>query len=183
MWNPNGILVQGLNDRTNFVKNFPYTGMNAFYSFPLLDRKDPECRELTWQQQFSKTNGNLLVSELITDADFYQRYINKCAELQIPVRSLFIESSYSLEIWNDPLPDMELMGYEYCPMPVDEQIITDMDWYQGFSRFWPMLNAYGLFNTVEDVKGFVEAYNCAYLADEVGDGEADMYICRVSIVL
>ena len=68
-------------------------------------------------------------------------------------------------------------------MPVDEQIITDMDWYQGFSRFWPMLNAYGLFNTVEDVKGFVEAYNRAYLADEVGDGEADVFICRVSKVM
>ena len=184
MWYPNGILVQGLNDKTSFIKNFPYAGMNAYYSFPLLCQTDRESRELTKQQQLPKTHDyRYVLYEFIKDADLYQRYIKKCAELQISIRSLFIESNYDGEIWNGPLPAMKLLGYEYCPFPVDEQIITDLDWYKGFSKFWSKLNENGLFDTCEDLQSFVEAYAQAFLANEVGDGDADMYVCKVSILI
>ena len=100
--------------------------------------------------------------------------------MKMNIRALFIESKYSIETWSAPLPRMKFLGYEYCPIPVDEQIITDMDWYMPFSKYWNTLNAYGLFNTYGEVLEFVNDYEQAFFAEKVGDGYMDAYICRVS---
>ena len=181
---PNGILVQALDDKTSFIKNFPYHGINAYYSFPLIERTDEGSRELTELQLFSERKyESPIVHEFITDSGLFRRYTEKCMQLQIAFRALFIESDYTDEIWSGPLPDRRFLGYEYCPIPIDEQIITDMDWYRGFSKFWPKLNPYGLFDTYEEISQFVAEYNRAFSAHEVGDGPMDAYICRVSQVL
>ena len=180
---PNGILVQAINDKTSFIKNFPYAGINAYYSFPLIGRNDSESRELTTLQEFSKTEyKERFINEFITDFGLFRRYAEKCLQLQIAFRTLFIESDYNDEIWSGPLPNGNILGYEYCPIPIDEQIITDMDWYRGFSKFWPKLNQYGLFDTYEGAASFVEEYTRIYSKHEVGDGPMDAFICRVTLI-
>lgn len=180
---PNGILVQAMNDKTNYIKNFPYDGINAYHSFPLIGHTDYESRELTTLQLFSNTEYKVrFVNDFITDLSLFQRYTRKCVQLQIAFRTLFIESDYNDEIWDGPLPYGKLLGYEYCPIPIDEQIITDMDWYRGFSKYWSKLNQYGLFDTYERAASFVEEYMRIYSKNVVGDGPMDAYICRVTLI-
>ncbi|MBO5098382.1 MAG: hypothetical protein J6B96_08735 [Agathobacter sp.] len=180
MWNANGILIQGINEKTNFVKSFPYLGLNAYFSYPLMSIKDVECRKLSNEQLSKEIEENRYVSlEYISNADLYTRYLKKCKELEIDVRVLFVESEYCDEIWKEELPKMKFLGYEYCSIPIDEQIITDMDWYEPFSCCRKKLNEYGLFDLYEDVLEFVNVYNKAVNEGEVGDGEMDAYICKV----
>ena len=177
---PNGMLVQALNEKTSFIKHFPYYGIMAYHSFPLIGRTDEESRKLTDLQLFIKTeNEPRIVNEFITDPGLFRRYTDKCVELQIACRVLLIESDYAGEKWEGSLPNRKVLGYEYCPIPIDEQIITDMDWYRGFAKYWPKLNPYGLFDTYEEIARFVVEYNRAFTAHEVGDGPMDAYICRV----
>lgn len=184
MWNANGILVQGLNDKTKYIKNFTYEGINAYFQYPLTGENDNESRRLTNEQQSKEISNNQYVSlEFISNFDLYERYLRRCMELQIKIRVLFIESEYSSEIWREDLPSMKFLGYEYCPIPVDEQVITDMDWYEPFSKYWEKLNKYGLFDTYADVIEFVKEYNQAIENEKIGDGEMDAYICRVSQVV
>lgn len=183
MWNANGILIQGLSDKTNYIKNFTYLGINAYYQFPLTWFHDIECRKLTEKQQCKKISDDTYMSlEFISDLELCTQYVQKCREMNLGVRALFIESSYQDEIWIGSLPQMIFMGYEYCPIPIDEQIITDMDWYLPFSKHRAKLNKYGLFQSYADVKEFVAAYHQAFQAKCVGDGDMDAYICRVSQV-
>ena len=184
MWNANGILIQGLNDKTDYIKNFSYQGINAYFQYPLVGVNDSESRRLTDEQQSKKVSENLYLSqEFISDVGLYTRYLKKCEEMQIKVRALFIESGYSDEIWQDELPKMTFLGYEYCPIPIDEQIITDMDWYKPFSNYWGKLNKYGLFDSYDDVLQFVSEYNKVIDEGKIGDGEMDAYICRISQIV
>lgn len=184
MWNANGILIQGLNDKTNFINNFSYQGVNAYFQYPLTYINDSESRGLTNEQQSKMISNNLYqILEFISDSDLYVRYLKKCNEMKIEIRTLFVESEYLDEIWKGELPKMKFLGYEYCPIPIDEQVITDMDWYEPFSIFWNKLNEYGLFNSYEDALEFAKVYDKAVENAEVGDGEIDTYICRISQVI
>ena len=184
MWNANGIVIQGLNDKTHFIKNFSYQGINAYSQYPLVGVNDSESRRITNEQQSKKLSNNLYLSqEFISDIGLFTRYLKKCDEMQIKVRALFVESGYSDEIWKDEFPKMIFLGYEYCPIPIDEQIITDMDWYKPFSNYWGKLNRYGLFNSYDDVLEFASEYNKVMAGGEIGDGEMEAYICRVSQVV
>lgn len=182
--NANGILVQGLNEKTHFVKNFTYSGINAFFQFPLSALSDIKSRELTKLQRSTPIGENgYSITEFISDIDLYKRYAKRCSDLNIEVRSLFIESDYAEECWSGALPELKLLGYEYCPIPIDEQIITDLDWYHPFSKFWDRLNQFGLFQSYEAAKNFAYFYDKAFRLGEIGDGEMSAYICKVSQLL
>lgn len=184
MWNANGILIQGLNDKTNYIKNFSYQGLNAYFQYPLTCLNDKESRKLTNEQQSKLVADNLYqILEFISNSDLYVRYLNKCNQKKIEIRVLFVESAYSDEIWGEELPEMEFLGYEYCPIPIDGQVITDMDWYEPFSDYWEKLNEYGLFDSYEDALEFAKVYDKAMEDGKVGDGEVDTYICRISRVI
>lgn len=183
MFHRNGMLIQGINDKYDLIKNFQYMGMNAFYQYPLNFINDVECKKLTQEQMFKETSDNgYLILELISDVDLYVRFIKKCAELHIDVRILFVESNYTKEIWNGPKPTMQFLGYEYCPFPIDNQIITDLDWHPSLSKYWSKLNEHGLFNTYDEVKMFVDEYNYLWKSDQLGDGDMEAFICRISQV-
>ena len=179
--NANGILVQGLNDKNNYVKSFPYQGINAYFQFPLTWLQDEVSQKLTKEQLSKQVDDYWSVSqEFISDPDLYGRYIKHCAAMNVPIRALFIESDYADEIWASALPKMEFMGYEYSPIPFDDQVSTDMEWYQPFFKFRNLLNEFGLFRSYEDAERFVKFYNEEFLARRIGDGEMDAYICKVS---
>ena len=180
----NGILVQGLNDKTHCTKTFPYHGINAYFPFPLTWLKDEVSQKLTDEQRVKRIDEYWSVSlEFISNLDLYNRYIRHCAAMNVPIRALFVESDYSAEIWTGALPKTEFMGYEYCPMPIDDQVATDMDWYEPFFKFRKLLNEFGLFRSYKDVETFVKFYNEEFLAERIGDGEMDAYICRVSQIV
>ena len=180
MCNYNGILVQDINEPTRFVKRFKYLGINAFWQFPLRWIDDREARELTKEQSSKEVAENSYVSlEFISNSFLYQRYIKKCKELKLSFRVLFIQSSYEIEVWEENLPNLNFLGYEYCSIPLDEQIITDMDWYEPFTVHVKKLNEYGLFNTYDDALQFADDYNNAFRTGEIGDGDADNYIIKI----
>ena len=106
----------------------------------------------------------------------------KCKELNIEVRVLQIESDYSDEICEYDFPNAKLIGYEVCEIPFDSQIITDFDWYGPLHKFYIHLNQYGLFNSIEQALKFKEAYEYEYEKGAIGDGEMDIFICKVSEV-
>lgn len=184
MWNSNGILIQGLNDKTNFIRNFTYQGINAYFQFPLTYITENECRKLTEEQQFKEISNNQYISlEFISDLDLYKKYLKKCIDMKIEIRALFIESEYVDEVWKYELPQTKFLGYEYCPIPIDEQIITDMDWYEPFSVYLNKLNKYGLFDSYADVLAFSNEYNKAVGNNKIGDGGVKAYICKVSQIV
>ena len=67
--------------------------------------------------------------------------------MKIEIRALFIESEYVDEVYKYELTQTRFLGYEYCPIPIDEQIITDLDWYEPFSVYLNKMNKYGLFDS------------------------------------
>lgn len=184
MCNYNGALVQGLNDQTRFIKTFQYSGINAYWSFPLTWTNDEESKTLTREQQSKEIETSSYISlEFISNSDLYERYINKCKRLNLDFRVLFVESDYKNEIWSENIPELSFLGYEYCSIPIDEQIITDMDWYEPFKSHVNNLNENGLFKTRRDVEKFVEEYEAAFHEGKVGDGEVNNYICKVYEVI
>ena len=177
---PNGFLIQGLSDSNNVVKNFKYSGINAYHQYPLSADNNSVSKTLIEEQQVRKLGNGFQFLEFISDKKLLERYINRCFELHIKIRVLFIESNYSYEEWREPIPETVFLGYEYCPIPIDEQVITDLDWYPLFSKFWNKLNENGLFNTYDEALNFKKAYDLACENQEIGDGEIDAFICRVS---
>lgn len=179
-----GILIQGLNDRTNYVHSFRYEGINACYPYPLMHEQDAESRKLTEEQMTRKISEEWYeIFEFITDPDLYQRYLKKCRELGIEVRALFVESDYEWETWDGAIPQTEFLGYEYCPIPIDDVVITDLDWCEGLGAHKAKLNGMGLFDTYHDARAFAEDYSQAMKNGETGDGGVEAYICRVSAVV
>lgn len=176
----NGFLVQGLADTNNVVKKFNYFGINAYHQYPLSTVNDSFCKKLTEEQQVKKEKNGFRFLEFITDEKLLEKYLNRCLDLGIKIRILFIESDYSYEEWSGMIPETILLGYEYCPFPVDEQIISDLDWYPPFSIFRRNLNKNGLFDTYDEAFEFKNTYDLACENKEIGDGKADAFICRVS---
>lgn len=184
MFTTNGILIQGVQDKTNYVKSFSYQGMNAYFLYPLVSLSDNESRKITNEQQSKRCSDNLYMSqEFISNINLYKRYLKKCHELNIEIRVLFVESEYSDEIWQDELPQMFFLGYEYCPIPIDEQIITDLDWCDSLSYYRHRVNEYGLFDSYVDALEFAQDYSHRAKNGEIGDGAIDAYIFRVSQVI
>ena len=177
---PNGFLIQGVSDSNNVVKNFKYSGINAYHQYPLSTDNDALSKLLTEEQQVKKIENGYQFLEFISDEKLLIRYLTRCKDINIETRILFIESDYSYEEWSEAIPETDFLGYEYCSIPIDDQIITDLDWYEPFSKFRNKLNVNGLFNTYDEALDFKMAYDLAYDSKEIGDGEINAFICRVS---
>lgn len=177
---PNGFLVQGLEDINYKVKNFKYLGINAYHQYPLSTVNDSYCKMITEQQRVKNIESEYQFLEFISDMELLKKYLGCCFKLGIKTRTLFIESRYPFEEWKEPFLNTVLLGYEYCPIPIDEQIITDLDWYPPFSKFWSKMNKNGLFDTYDDALAFKRTYDLSYNNKQIGDGEINAFICRVS---
>ena len=182
---PNGVIVQNLERPTNYFKHpgIFYQGINSFHKYPLLGLTDSKSKALT-EEVFSKItdDGFFEPLEFISNADLLCRYLKECDNQNISVRTLFIESNYTDEIWQEELPDMHFIGYEYCEIPFDCQIITDFSMHIPFKKFHKILNKSGMFNTIEDVCQFKKCYDEEFDNGVIGDGEMDTFICKVSEV-
>lgn len=188
---PNGFVLQRT-DAPSYtvlhnIKAFSYHGLDA-YSIQPLDRldnilHDREAYSLCQEACSLKVAENTYVlREFFCDPDLLTRYIHACQKRAVPIRALFVESDYARERWHGPRPNGELWGFSYNTIPFDDQIVTDLYWYAPLFRFWPMLNAHGLFTTQADVLAFKTAYDRAFDAGEIGDGEMETHIFRLTEV-
>lgn len=189
-FHPNGFVIQNkdLPLKSIQLKNIKnYSGIIAFLDSPLLTyRNDPKYTALQDEAMFGVTDdGDLKELSFISNSNLLKRYLDKCIELNIPLRILFAESDYSDEIWNEPLPPMKFIGYEYLECPFDIFLISVFDYYEYFQKHWKKLNEYGLFQTLEDVLAFKEDFDKA-LGNEVpceeDDKDMKTYIFRISEV-
>ena len=178
----NGILIQDLQYPAFTLKRIKgkYLGVSSFYAEPLLTIKDPECQKLNDEAtKIRFSDGYSTFLEFIPNLDILYRYLIKCKELNLGVRLLYIESDYPDEVCDYDFEDKKFLGYEYCEIPFDSQVITDFDWYEPLHKYYDLLNEYGLFNTVEDAEKFKAAYDDAFQKGYIGDGDMDTYIFKL----
>ncbi len=177
---PNGYLIQDMDSPTSYVKTLPYFGINSYKNFPLSYINDKVCQELT-DLQSTKTdaNGYHQFLEFISQKSLYEDYIKCCFEKGVNVRVLFLESTYKNEVFLDELPKMSFLGYECCPIPLDEQIITDIELFEPLKIHKNKLNEYGLFNALDDIVLFKKEYEKFVSKELVGDGLEYPFIFKV----
>ncbi len=177
---PNGYLIQDLNKPTKYTKTFEYFGINSYNNFPLSTVNNKICQELTDLQSTKiDADGCHQFLEFISNKNLYEEYINCCFENEINIRILFCESTYKNEVFSDSLPEMKFLGYEYCPIPLDEQIITDLDCFEPLKIYKSKLNKFGLFDTFDDVLLFKKTYDEFVVNEIIGDGLECSYIFKV----
>ena len=125
----NGWIVQDVSSKAVKPNKFVYNGVNAFDSYPLMHINNQECRKISGEQTMKCIgNDKFQMLEFINNQDLLRRYILMCQNENIEIRILFIQSDYADEICNDiSFEHMQFLGYEYCSVPIDEQIITDLD--------------------------------------------------------
>lgn len=179
----NGIIIQELSHPTNFVTDFNYEGLNAYYQDPLSCLNNAECKKLSRLISYrSNEDGTYTPLEFVASTELAVKYIAQCRKMNLSMRVLFVESEYGDEVWDDVLPQMQFLGYEYSPIPLDSQVVTDFCWYKPLQNHVSKLNGAGLFRTLEDVSEFKAAYDYAVLHDNIGD-DTKSYICKVSEVI
>ena len=180
---PNGFVVQDISTAMFIPTNFKYSGINAFCTFPLDSFSDKLSKSVS-ERQFAKRSedGKYEILEFISDPALLTEYLSVCQQKNIQIRLLLVESSYEHEVWNDPIPDRTILGFEYCSFPADEQIVSDIDWYPPLRCFWHKLNSFGLFNSYQEAESFKKSYDKYVASGEIGDGIEEAYIMRVSVV-
>ena len=179
----NGILIQSLNEPTDYITEFKYSGINAFHLNPLVAFNDIESKRLTQKQQNIRIiDDKIFCSDFISNIELLDEYLRKCDELHLSIRLLFINSLYKTEEWSGKLPKMTFLGYEYCPFPIDEQIVTDLNWFKPLFKFHRKLNKYGLFESLDSINSFIREYNQFCSTGLIGDGDIEAYVCEVFLV-
>lgn len=174
MYYPNGFLVQHTNQpifSMGFIRHFAYHGISACNTYPLSEFS-----------AYRQLNNEMMTQEFITEPDLLKHCVTACQECGIPIRLLFVESGYDGEIWQGHDVQKTLLGYEYNTVPIDDQIITDLEWYEPLSEFWQYLNKDGLFPTEEIAYRFKKEYDKAFQSRQIGDGDMDAFMFRISEV-
>lgn len=156
-----------------------YLGVNSFWTDPLSEIKDPKCKELSDRVFHKYQDGYYKMLEFVSDPDLLFDYLLKCKELNIEVRVLKVESEYFDEICEYDFPEAKFIGYEVCEIPFDSQVVTDLDWYVPLHQFYRNLNQYGLFESMEHALQFKEAYEYEVQTGAIGDGEIELFICKI----
>ena len=177
----NGFLVQGLYEiprvMEDIIDAWGYLGLSARHSDPLMDLTDRESRELSREATWREVSpGMCQMLEFISDPDILLRYLKACREREIPLRLLFAQSDYSQEVWTGPDVLKRCIGFEYSPVPIDNQIIGDLYYCEFLAPFLKRLNSHGLFFTREEAAAFKNAYDRAFAAGIIGDGDMETYI-------
>ena len=182
---PNGFVVQHLYEQPygmdDVIRACGYCGLSARNADPLSALPDRESQKLSHEASWRAISEQMVTPlEFISDSSLLLRYVAACQSHNIPIRLLFVESDYGQEVWTDPIPPKKLLGYEYNTIPIDNQIITDLSWYDPFSAFLKRMNSYGFFCSMEEVRSFKNAYDQAFAQGEIGDGDMETHIFRLS---
>ncbi len=184
-YNSNGYIVSDISLANGWVekcmKGEIYHGVHEYDTFPLIHyERDSICRKLYNEQAWRKINENAFQPlEFITDADLLKRYLDACHNKGIQCKVLFIESDYDVETTNSLPRKRNFLGYEVCEIPFDPWTLLDLFNREQFVDFKAKLNQNGLFTNEKIALAFREEYYKELHAGNVGDGEVDLYICKV----
>lgn len=178
----NGVIIQDLSKSAfNLPKfNHRYLGVNSFWTDPLAKINDSECKSLSEKTYQKQCDDGYIMLEFVSDPQLLFDYVTKCKEKNIDIRVLQIESDYQYETCEYDFPIAKFLGFEFCEIPFDSQIITDFDWYTPLHKYYEHLNEYGLFDKIEKAIEFEQKYKREWKIGNIGDGEMDTYICKVS---
>lgn len=128
-FNKNGYLIQDVDSVMPFIKIDEYKGINAYFNYPLCGIESRECRALTNRQMSQKTDDGMFERLLfVSDVELLSELEEACQIYNINYRKLFIESEYEDELCDVTPKNAMFIGYEYCPFPLDCQIVTDLQW-------------------------------------------------------
>lgn len=184
----NGYLVSDISVANVWVekcmKEEIYHGVHEYDTFPLVHhQRDPICRKLDQEQAWRKVSENAFQPlEFITDIGLLKRYLDACNSKGIICNILYVESDYDIEI-TDSLPrKRDFLGYEVCEIPFDPWTLLDLFVREQFVHFKAKLNQNGLFPDEKTALEFREEYYKELHAGNVGDGDVDLYICKVFAV-
>lgn len=178
----NGYLIQEINAPGYMPRHFNYEGMNAFSNYPLLGLQSDRCKELSDRQLFKRDGAYSVNLEFVSDRKLLEEYVYECIKQGIKTRCLLIESDYQGERLFIPneIPVSLVLGYELCTVPLDNQVVTDLDWFQPLFKFHSSLNQFGLFDDLDKAKEFEAEYNKYYQRGTIGDSFEYATIFRVS---
>lgn len=181
----NGFLIQDIGSVCYVPSHFRYEGMNAFDNHPLLGLSGERCEHLSDRQMFKKEiRGAVRQLEFISEKSLFNEYLSECLKQGLKTRILSVESEYKEEIYPKAMssPRFKVIGYEYSPIPLDIQIVSDLDWFNPLFRYHKWLNRYGLFASYKDASRFMRDYNHYLEQGLVGDGLQEAYIFRVATI-
>ena len=159
-----------------------YGGICAYWDYPLRQfPNDKHCSTLTNKQAWEKDNeGFYYERHFISNRDLLEEYLSECRRKGVKYRLLRIESSdYSKEVCSSSYEIGRFLGYEVCPLPFDDQILSDYRYNPLCTKEISKMNHTGLYESLIDAQRFRERYT--YLLEQglVGDGEADIYVFAV----
>jgi len=209
----NGLIVQAINmDSAEFVEELKqgwkpsvlylaYRGLGRYISWPLIGDQDAISRSLqdeSRQRWFSvqfNVNPQRYALEVAPDRDYCIRYLNHCRSKGIAVRILFCRSERNTQIWDAPLPQMKFLGYDYSSsqsfievIPDDLLCISDdlqkeNPEMRALIECRNKLNENQLFNTLSDIKEYVQRREKAISAGVVLEPSDDLNVFEVSEVI
>ena len=163
----------GLNKYNGVHKHIiaPFHCYNTDSSFDIINR----------EIMFSKPDNDGLSQkyEFIHNSTLTRRYIALCHEHGIIMRYLFIQSEYNNEIWDSAVPDGEFLGYEVCEIPLDFYTYSDIFCNARYNNYIQILNKNGLFSSENDAADFKRKYERDLVAGIVGDGDVNLYVCKL----
>lgn len=194
----NGILLQDTscprNDVIENAKFTKYNGVHRFVSFSLdmekyknvvLENKKLVDR-IRWSNledfkmtQYMLDNRLIPVNEFIHSFALTKEYLQCCNKYNVPSRVLLVESDFPCEQWKGPLPNMNFIGYEVLEFPLDRCCIWDLLNTEFFMEHHNNLNSDGLFDNYNDAVAFKKHYIELLQKGLVGDGDVDLYVCRI----
>lgn len=182
LFKKNGYLIQDVDSVMPFIKIDEYKGINAYFNYPLCGIESRECRALTNRQMSQKTDDGMYENLLfVSDVELLSELEEACQIYDINYRKLFIESGYEDEICDVAPKNAMFIGYEYCPFPLDCQIISDLQWFEPLFKFQKHLNSYGVFNDYLTAQEFKKEYDRYLASGVIGDGLEEAYICKVYV--
>lgn len=169
--------IRSFQEELKKTGNYEYHGIHEFNDFPLINQ-DQESNRLFKAITFF---GNTALSQcsFAHDKEIITKYIEKCNQINIDISYMFVQSDYEKEKWVHPLPKMKFIGYEVCEIPLDACAIYDLFMCEQYKKFLPELNKNGLFKTESDALAFKQEYERDLAAGIVGDGEVDLYVCKI----
>ena len=194
MFYPNGMYIQDLsNDVADFLENGRFTfadktynGVARYIHFPLLRIKDPESETVSrkmYEGEHSIYNDcksdDIIPLLVITNAEYYKEYINRCNELGIKTRTYFIESIRKYPLWQSDLPELKTIGYEIINPNLCEEGLCWLLNTEPYKCFAEKLNEYGLFDDYETAKFCFDrmSENDRFIVED-----EDALIARISIL-
>lgn len=179
--NYNGYIVQDVNWPWYAPTTFSYSGLCAYDEFPLIHINDPECREITDKiSSIKDSEGYHIETYFIEEKSILQSYLNICNYHNIKTRVLYVNMLQNRNNIKQHIENALFLGYECITLPVDDQIVSDLDYYgDHFPSIIPQLNECGLFDSISDAKLFLNEYKKYCDTGELGDDIGDIYIFEV----